>query len=93
MEQQPSEETFGGQLGRDRGESFNLPYGVTVCAAPPVTKRRLRSGPYLHSGETHHCLAGLYAREKQLYTIPRTLAASRCSLHDRAPALPGWILA
>ena len=66
MEQQPSEVTFRGQLGRDRSESFNLPFGVANCAAPPVSKRRLRSGPNLHSGEMHHCLAGLFARDKHL---------------------------
>ena len=76
MEQQPSEATFRGQLGRDRGDSFSLPYGVADCAAPPVSKRRLRSGPNLHPGETHHCLDGLFARDK--YFVHDS--ANACSL-------------
>ena len=66
MEQQPSEVTFRRRLGRDRGENFSLPYGVADCAAPPVSKRRLRSGPNLHPGDTHHCADGLFARDKHL---------------------------
>ena len=66
MEQQPSEDTFRRRLGRDRGENFSLPYGVADCAAPPVSKRRLRSGPNLHPGDTHHCADGLFARDKHL---------------------------
>ena len=66
MEQPPSEVTFRRRLGRDRGENFSLPYGVADCAAPPVSKRRLRSGPNLHPGDTHHCADGLFARDKHL---------------------------
>ena len=66
MEQQPSEVTFRRRLGRDRGENFSLPYGVADCATPPVSKRRLRSGPNLHPGDTHHCADGLFARDKHL---------------------------
>ena len=66
MEQQPPEVTFRRKLGRDRGENFSLPYGVADCAAPPVSKRRLRSGPNLHPGDTHHCADGLFARDKRL---------------------------
>ena len=66
MEQPPSEITLRRRLGRDRGENFSLPYGVADCAAPPVSKRRLRSGPNLHPGDTHHCADGLLARDKHL---------------------------
>ena len=64
------------QFGRDRGENFSLPYGVADCAAPPVSKRRSRSGPNLHSGDTHHCANGLFARNKHLVHD----SASPCSL-------------
>ena len=76
MEQQPTEVTFRRQFGRDRGENFSLPYGVADCAAPPVSKRRSRSGPNLHSGDTHHCADGLFARNKHLVHD----SASACSL-------------
>ena len=76
MEQQPSEVTFRRQFARDRGENFSLPYGVADCAAPPVSKRRLRSGPNLHPGDTHHCADGLFARDKQLVHD----SANACSL-------------
>ena len=76
MEQQPSEVTFRRQFGRDRGENFSLPYGVADCAAPPVSKRQSRSGPNLHSGDTHHCANGLFARNKHLVHD----SASACSL-------------
>ena len=76
MEQQPSEVTFRRKLGRDRGESFSLPYGVADCAAPPVSKRRSRSGPNLHPGDTHHCAHGLFARDRHLVHD----SANACSL-------------
>ena len=76
MEQRPREVTFRRQFGRDRGENFSLPYGVADCAAPPVSKRRSRSGPNLHSGDTHHCANGLFARNKHLVHD----SASACSL-------------
>ena len=76
MEQQPSEVTFRRQLGRDRGENFSLPYGVADCAAPPVSKRRLRSGPNSQPGDTHYCADGLFARDKHLVHE----SANACSL-------------
>ena len=76
MEQQPSEVTLRRQFGRDRGENFSLPYGVADCAAPPVSKRRLRSGPNSQPGDTHHCADGLFARDKHLVHE----SANACSL-------------
>ena len=76
MEQQSSEVTVRRQFGRDRGENFSLPYGVADCAAPPVSKRRLRSGPNLHPGDMHHCADGLFARDKHLVHD----SANACSL-------------
>ena len=76
MERQPSEVTFHRQFGRYRVENFSLPYGVADCAAPPVSKRRLRSGPNLHPGDTHHCADGLFARDKHLVHD----SANACSL-------------
>ena len=90
----PSEVTFRRQFGRDRGENFSLPYGVADCAAPPVSKRRSRSGPNLHPRDTHHCADGLFARNKHLVHVrermqPRVVPCASARRRRRGGILLG----
>ena len=68
----PSAGTSGGTAARISVSHT----GFADCAAPPVSKRRLRSGPNSQPGDTHHCADGLFARDKHLVHD----SANACSL-------------
>ena len=89
MEQHPPRYLRAGFLGQDRGKSFSLPCGVGDCSAPPVSIRRLRSGPNLHAGYTHHCLNDLIARDGHRIRPATRWKRLVCSLRVRAPVAPG----
>ena len=53
----PHEVTYGGQTRAWTEARVSVSHtGSRMDSAPPASKRRVRSGPNLHSGETHHCV-------------------------------------
>ena len=53
----PHEVTYGGQTRAWTEARVSVSHtGSRTDSAPPASKRRVRSGPNLHSGETHHCV-------------------------------------
>ena len=57
MEQHPHEVTYGGQTRAWTEARVSVSHtGSRTDFAPPASIRRVRSGPNLHSGETHHCV-------------------------------------
>ena len=57
MEQTPPRSHLRGQTRAWTEARVSVSHtGSRTDSAPPASKRRVRSGPNLHSGETHHCV-------------------------------------
>ena len=92
MEQQPSEVTLPQAIRAGPRREFQSPIRgrglrrATSVQTPIAVRAKLPAG-------RHAPLRGRPLCPRQtLYTIPRTHAASCCSLRVRAPAPPGWKL-